>query len=242
MSESPRARYRRLVDLEPHARSDGPDWSMTFADTMSLLMGFFVLLISFSTFDETQFQSVAQGVQALFGRAPSSASASAVGAQVPGSAGPSPLAGEHRARADRLRGSVEAYAQQTRGAMAVERFETYRGLEMVLPADRVFIDNSDAVAPHGEGLLRFVGQTMRTDAGDRRLLVEVPAIEGQAVPPQFDGPWDLALSRALSVQAGLHRLAGVAAFRVVPTAAGVRAGTPSPAVTFVFERPQVKPE
>lgn len=49
--------------------SDGgtPGWMVTFADLMSLLLTFFILLFSMSNVDEEKFDSAAQSIQGAFG-------------------------------------------------------------------------------------------------------------------------------------------------------------------------------
>jgi len=44
-----------------------PAWMCTFADMMSLLLCFFVLLLSFATMDETKFEEVAGSLEKAFG-------------------------------------------------------------------------------------------------------------------------------------------------------------------------------
>jgi len=44
-----------------------PPWVMTFADLMSLLMCFFVLLLSFAEIDATKFKQIAQSLEQAFG-------------------------------------------------------------------------------------------------------------------------------------------------------------------------------
>ena len=45
----------------------GGGWLMTFADLMSLLMSFFVLLLSFSEMDVQKYKQVAGSMQSAFG-------------------------------------------------------------------------------------------------------------------------------------------------------------------------------
>ncbi|SDT95711.1 flagellar motor protein MotB [Halopseudomonas salegens] len=56
------------MDLEQEDEPKGPAaWVMTFADLMSLLMCFFVLLLSFSEIDAMKFKQIAGSLQAAFG-------------------------------------------------------------------------------------------------------------------------------------------------------------------------------
>lgn len=242
MRPSAREAFRQSVSAPPHGSDSGPDWSLTFADTMSLLMGFFVLLISFSTFDETQFKSVAGGVQATFGGDDPPEKRPHPATRLAGQPGNAPLPLPAPESDAPLRGSVETWSRETQGAVAIRPFSTYRGLEMRLPADRVFVPGTDALTPHAEGLLRFVGQSLGGVAGRRRLLLEVP-VEQPGTPraPQFEDAWHLAVARGVALRHTLIRDAHVAPHRVIPAAVGQPAGGPGTDVTFVFEQPEVRP-
>ncbi len=51
----------------PKCEEGAPPWVMTFADLMSLLMTFFVLLLSFSEMDVLKFKQIAGSMEAAFG-------------------------------------------------------------------------------------------------------------------------------------------------------------------------------
>ncbi len=56
------------MDLPPEEPKAGaPDWIVTFADLMSLLLTFFVLLLSFSTTEIAKFQEMAGSMRDAFG-------------------------------------------------------------------------------------------------------------------------------------------------------------------------------
>lgn len=52
---------------EPEVKPGAPDWVVTFGDMMSLLMVFFVLLLSFSTMEIEKFKTVAGMMREAFG-------------------------------------------------------------------------------------------------------------------------------------------------------------------------------
>jgi chemotaxis protein MotB len=54
-------------DLQGGGEKKGAGWVMTFADLMSLLMCFFVLLLSFSEMDVLKFKRLAGSMRAAFG-------------------------------------------------------------------------------------------------------------------------------------------------------------------------------
>lgn len=55
------------MDLPEEEKAGIPAWVMTFADLMSLLMCFFVLLLSFAEMDATKFKQIAQEMEKAFG-------------------------------------------------------------------------------------------------------------------------------------------------------------------------------
>ena len=58
------------MEEEPRKKKESggaPAWMCTFADMMSLLLCFFVLLLSFSVLDEQHFKEVAGSLKDAFG-------------------------------------------------------------------------------------------------------------------------------------------------------------------------------
>lgn len=55
-----------MSELSNHRSSNAPMWLVTFADLMSLLMCFFVLLLSFSTVDESKFKKMSTSLGHAF--------------------------------------------------------------------------------------------------------------------------------------------------------------------------------
>ncbi len=243
MKGSAREAFRRAAADEGEARPAGPDWLMTFADTMSLMLGFFVLLLSFSTFDETNFREVSGGVQATFGgQRPPEPTPPEPAAHDVAQTGDAPLDRTAAPSVDALRGSVERWDQETRGAMALRIFSTYRGLEITVPADRVFEADSDRVLESASGLLQFLARALSTQAPDRRLLLVVPRESGRPAAPQFEDAWGLAMARALSARQSLLGLSpSVPPHRVVGTAAGSGDFETTAQLTVVFEKSDVRP-
>jgi len=222
--------------------SSGPDWLMTYADTMSLLLGFFLLLLSFSTFDEIDFRDVVDGVQQKFGGIrPPEPTPPQPAAQPPGHPGDAPLPFPEPSTTNKLRGSLQQWDQATRGAMALRTFESYRGLEVTVPADRVFEAGSDRVLASANGFFEFVARALPGTPKDRRLLVIVPQGESRPASPQFEDAWALAMARALSVRWAILRGSSptISEQRVVAVASGDRSAA-NAELTVVFESPDVR--
>ena len=56
-----------MADDCPKCEAGLPPWMATFADMMSLLMCFFVLLLSFATIDAVRFKKMAESMKDAFG-------------------------------------------------------------------------------------------------------------------------------------------------------------------------------
>ena len=56
-----------MADDCPKCDDGLPPWMATFADLMSLLMCFFVLLLSFATIDAVRFKKMAESMKDAFG-------------------------------------------------------------------------------------------------------------------------------------------------------------------------------
>ncbi len=63
----PETTQQRKAPTKKCPRSGAPAWMATFADMMSLLMAFFVLLLSFSTMDVKHFKEMAESIRDAFG-------------------------------------------------------------------------------------------------------------------------------------------------------------------------------
>lgn len=59
-----------MLPIPPRRRKSGnalPGWMLTFADLMTLLLTFFILLLSFSKMDVARYKAIAQSMQKAFG-------------------------------------------------------------------------------------------------------------------------------------------------------------------------------
>ncbi len=69
-----------MIELEPEEAAGAPEWIVTFADLMSLLLTFFVLMLSFSTTEVVKFREAMGSIQEALGmKSPNDASTVPVG-------------------------------------------------------------------------------------------------------------------------------------------------------------------
>ena len=53
---------QNIKRVEPEEPAGAPEWMVTFSDCMTLLLTFFVLLLSFSSFDDSAFSDVTRAI------------------------------------------------------------------------------------------------------------------------------------------------------------------------------------
>lgn len=208
-----------------------PAWILTFGDTMALMLTFFVLLFSFSTMDPRHFVAVSGEVQDAFGVDSEVDQSEALGAPDARSSGESSTTLPEDVSRRQLAGALEAMRKASvDGAQSLRVFETYRGVEVLLPADRVFVAESTEISKSSSALIALVASVAKSLPKTRRVVVEVPADAGEATT---EYAWRLATQRAETLAQRLRDESGLAPARMIPAAAGVRRGQRS--VTFLVE-------
>lgn len=214
-----------------HDEGGAPAWILTFGDTMSLILTFFVLLFSFSTMDPRHFVAVSGEVQDAFGVASEVDQSEAQGAPDARSSGENATTLPENVSRRQLAGALEAMRKASvDGAQSLRVFETYRGVEVLLPADRVFVAESTEISRSSAALIALVASVAKSLPKTRRVVVEVPADAGEATT---EHAWRLATQRAEALAQRLRDESGLAPARMIPAAAGVRRGQRS--VTFLVE-------
>jgi chemotaxis protein MotB len=212
-----------MVDEEPTAGGT-PAWVVTFADLMSLLMCFFVLLLSFSELDAQKFKEIAGELSNAFG----------VQREVPADdlpMGSSPVfpnvtAGTGRdgsamaalsstdaenlttATADALRESLATELQA--GGLQIE--EGPRHLTLRVEENGSFASGSADVTPAFESLLGRMAEILSRVPG--RLTIEGHTDDVPIRTERFQSNWDLSAARAAAVVNALLRHAAIPATRM----------------------------
>ena len=208
-----------------------PAWILTFGDTMSLILTFFVLLFSFSTMDPRHFVAVSGEVQDAFGVASEVDQSEAQRAPDARSSGESSTTLPEDVSRRQLADALEAMRKASvDGAQSLRVFETYRGVEVLLPADRVFVADSAEISASSSALIALVASVAKGLPKAQRVVVEVPADAGEATT---EHAWRLATQRAETLAQRLQDESGLGPARMIPAAAGVRRGQRS--VTFLVE-------
>ncbi len=138
----------KKCDCEPGA----PGWIVTFSDMMSLLLTFFILLLSFSTVSEDAFNQAMMSLQGAFGVLPK---LSGVVSPVPRPSRDKSDAQSSAATRLRRRLQVEGLEKQVK----VE-YDAMGGIKISLPNSVLFDAGSASLRPDGYPVLRAIGEVL----------------------------------------------------------------------------------
>lgn len=203
-------------------------WLNTYADMVTLLLCFFVLLFAFSTLDVRKFDALAASLQSAFSIQP--------GGQTP-NVSPNVYAGallegqgdtRHQTDSTATEKShqVLAMIQQTIKEMALEtEIETWvdeRGVVISISEQLLFDEGSAKIHPEARRILLKIGEVLE------RLPNEL-AIEGHTDPERpinsiYGDNWGLSSARAAGVTSYLNEAIGITANRL--RAIGLSATSP----------------
>lgn len=158
-----------------------PGWVVTFGDMMSLLLTFFILLLSFATLDRVQFDKLSGVLQEGFGtisrtdtqRIPKRDSNIKVNQRVNrNSRSPNSASDEIK----RIRQAINGSSVQDKTKRALETLVDANEVKVSLPADDVFVPGTDQIRPSIYPLLKLLAVQASTDAlADKDLAIEVRA-------------------------------------------------------------------
>jgi len=197
----PRRRKKRTGGGENHER-----WLITYADLITLLMIFFVVMYAMSKVDESKFDSLVVSLKNVFQPTATvpleQVGGSAIVSRTPDlnrrdSAGAKERAQAERAQLDELKKKVEAFVQSKGLSGKINVLDTERGLQITL-SDAALFDS-------GQAALKESAQTVL--GGLAPFLQIVPnkvAVEGHTdnVPirtERFPSNWELSSQRAVNV-------------------------------------------
>ncbi len=177
---------------EDDAPKGAPAWMATFGDLMSLLLTFFILLVSFSTIQETKFQEAAGSLKGAFGVLQSLPTV--------------PIAKEvHQVKGDQsaMTGLEEKLAKFTEGLKEAESSD----LVSVSRTERGVAIRLDEQALFKSGAAELLAPAVPILSGVVEALTEFPnavRIEGHTdnLPinsAQFPSNWELSAARATAV-------------------------------------------
>lgn len=170
-----------------------PDWIVTFADLMSLLLTFFVLLLSFSNMEIVKFRTMAGSVRNALGlKSEFDLSDVPMGSKL--LPYEDPKEGEGNPASQGLREELEAMLREAGLPEKASVRTTSRGVALYIEGDILFDSGSAALRPEAWKILDQIAQ-MLPRVGYR---VDVQG-HSDAVPistPAYPSNWELSAARA----------------------------------------------
>jgi chemotaxis protein MotB len=189
--------YKSLLaaEDEPRAEHGSPLWVITFSDMVTLMLCFFVLLLSFASTDSDSFRSAAGSVRQAFGAArpvaPEQQPAAAATELGPAAESAAPAATP--ATLERVRSFLTERGLND----AVDVIESPRGV-VLRAKDRVLFATAEAdLKPEGLAVLDTV--TALSFGFDGRLSVEGHSDDRPIQSTRFPSNWELSSARAGAV-------------------------------------------
>lgn len=202
-----------LEAMEPRGEAGAPVWMATFADMMSLLLCFFVLLLSFASIDIVKFRDMLGSLDEAFGVERADPGPFRASTSTPVDLLDQERTVESDAEADMAAASSEQDRELEARIRGVTEREELRGLVESVSGDRgltlrikgafMFESGSDKVRLAGMALLdEIAAMAAQTD---HRISIEGHTDDVPINSPEFQTNWHLSTARAV---AGLLYLIG----------------------------------
>ena len=170
------------------------EWLLTFADAMTLLLAFFVMLVSFSKVDMLTFEQVKAGIARDLGQRAITRPAAQL-----------------RAELDTLVDSL--------GVADAVRVDTFaRGIVLELAANAFYQPGAAILRPEARPILERVAETLRSPVYSKfKVAVEGHTDDNPITNDRFASNWELSAARATNVvrlfggaEIPVHRMRAVA--------------------------------
>ncbi|MCL4495231.1 MAG: OmpA family protein [Firmicutes bacterium] len=177
-------------------------WLITYADLITLLLAFFIILYAMNRTQQVEFAQVSQSLAQQFD------SKSIIGR----SPGPSIINGlsgtrQEAASLNRLAQAIQQKINQSNLGSQVSVTSTMRGVEVSLNASLLFASGSARISPKAEALLRQLGTMLSSVPND----IEVAGYT-DSVPirtAKYPSNWQLSAQRAANVVYVLAHVSGI---------------------------------
>ncbi|MEW6172572.1 MAG: flagellar motor protein MotB [Bacillota bacterium] len=187
-------------------------WLITYADLITLLLIFFVVLYTFSNIDAKKFAGIAQSLSEALG----GSAGMVVSGQGPSVVSGAPVSQEtietkinlntdavENLQLQKIREQIEKYAKEQGLAAKVSARIEERGVVVTIQDTALFPVGSADLTPQARVIVHKVGQILRTT--DNYIRVEGHTCDLPIHTPRFPSNWELSTARATSVVQELLR-------------------------------------
>ena len=201
---------RRKREEESHGNLER--WLLTYADMITLLMAFFIMMYSMSVLNLARFREVAISIRSGFGGMVKGQGKSVLGSSGKFGAKPSPIEGDTAGVSWRILMPLVSYIEKGEGKSAVQIGEDKRGIVITMSSDSLLFDpGSAALKRRALPLLDKIAEMLRQTASQ-------VSVEGHTcdLPPRWSNyptNWELSTARATEVLRYLVEEKGLVAAR-----------------------------
>jgi chemotaxis protein MotB len=189
-------------------------WLLTYADMITLLMAFFIMMYSMSVINISKFHNVAIAIRSGFGGVMPGQSRSILSTDGQISFKPSPLAGDTTGVAWQVVKPLQAYINQTPSAKKTVRvYVDRRGLVVSLRSDKVLFDPGRAeIKAQAYPIMTRIAGVIRSVANEVRVEGHTCNLPTKSV--LFASNWELSTTRATNVVRYMIDKQGIPAARL----------------------------
>ncbi|MEY4616887.1 MAG: hypothetical protein RJB66_1847 [Pseudomonadota bacterium] len=170
--ENPLVVLRRIANTE-EAESDSI-WLISYADLMTLLFGFFVMLMTFSKIDQENFEKARKETTRFFG-------------------------GEYKLPMQKLQSDLAKEVHQQQLAEQVHFELDNRGLSVTFRGALFFDSGSAELRPEAEALTQKILPVIKNLGPDIKIIVEGHTDDSPIYDERFPSNWELSSYRATRV-------------------------------------------
>lgn len=174
-------------------------WLLTYADMITLLMAFFIMMYSMSVLNLAKFREAAISIRSGFGGIMPGQGPSILGSTGQMSVRPSPIAGDSTGIAWQIVKPVQTLIRETPMIKDNARiYMDHRGLVLSLASDKVlFAPGSADIRPEARSVLTNIAQVLRSVPNEVRVeghTCNLPTRSGS-----YPSNWELSTARATNV-------------------------------------------
>ncbi|MBU3198712.1 OmpA family protein [Clostridium estertheticum] len=184
----------RKKKIRPEIRTD--TWLATFADTMTLLLTFFVVLYSFSTVDATKFKQVASSFQSVFTGETINGSFSVKDGDVP-LVGLPLQSGAAGSDTQNIYKKVQSFIKNKKLDSIVEIKTDNRGVIIQLRENIIFESGNAEIIDKSKSVLNSINALISTFPND--IVIEGHTDNEPINNSKYKNNWQLSSDRALQV-------------------------------------------
>ncbi len=207
-----------------------PGWVVTFGDMMSLLLTFFILLLSFATMDQTQFKKLSGLVKEGLGLITRTSNQKIPKRDTILEASPNVQNNSRKKSAGdeikKLMEQMKADSTQDLSQTAVDVFQLYNDIKISLPAEDVFEPGTDIIQRRIYPMLDLLSVQARDVMTDQEISIEVRSAKDGPCDQKYISTsscdyWLLTSNQALSISKYLQEKGGLSPSRIIPIGRGV---------------------